>query len=271
MNKLLYVAMSGAKSVMARQATNNNNLANINTTGFREDLDAAVSYPVTDQGGLSTRVYVDVQQVGINAKRGTVINTGRDLDIAIEGDGLIAVLKPDGTEAYTRAGNLKLSPDGLIESADGFPIAGNNGPIIVPPYQTLDIAKDGTISIMTLGDSSGTLAVIDRIKLVNPDMQEMQKNENGLLELRPRLSRTTTITATPDGRTSTTELSLVNNRNGITADGSVNVASGALETSNVNPAYSLITMVELSRLFETQIRLMKTAEENDAAINRILA
>lgn len=268
MDKLLYVAMSGARSTMHRQATNNNNLANINTTGFRADLDSAFSVEPPDQA-LPTRVFVDVQQKGVDRAPGNIMNTGRDLDIAIQGAGLIAVQNPDGSEAYTRAGNLRISPAGLLETADQLPVVGNNGPIIISPYETLEIAQDGTISIQPLGDTSGALAVLDRIKLVNPDAGTLEKNNNGTLGVAPQLTKTTTITANPDGGV---DLRTVINTQvpEEDADNAVGIISGALETSNVNPAGSLITMLELSRIFEMQIKLMKTAEDNDTAINRIL-
>ncbi|MBX2879966.1 MAG: flagellar basal body rod protein FlgF [Granulosicoccus sp.] len=268
MDKMIYVAMSGAKSAMALQATNNHNLANINTTGFREDLAASVTHNVPDQA-LQTRAYVDVDTKGVNVSAGQIVNTGRDLDIAIEGDGLIAVMNPDGSEAYTRAGNLRISPTGLLETIDGLPVMGNNGPITISPYESLEIAEDGTISIVPLGDEGGTLAVLDRIKLVNPDTDQLQRNNNGTLGLPPQLVRKTTLVATEEGgveRNVATEYQ----QPFVGADGTVTVVNGALETSNVNPSHAMITMVELSRIFEMQMKLMKTAEENDAAINRIL-
>lgn len=268
MNKLLYVAMSGAKGVMVRQATNNHNLSNVNTTGFREDLDDAVSF-ATRNDKQATRVYVDVQQAGINVETGTVVNTGRDLDIAIQGDGLIAVQNPDGSEAYTRAGNLRVTANGLLETADGFAVLGNDGPITVTPFESIEIAEDGTISVQPLGDTSGTVAVLDRIKLVNPAASELQKNENGLIEVKPKLVKTVVRRIDADGNTERQESTSL--KPGIApADASVGVISGALETSNVNPAHSLVTMVELSRVFEMQIKLMKTAEDNEAATDRIL-
>lgn len=267
MDKLLYVAMSGAKTAMFRQAVNNNNLANINTTGFREDIESATDVQVEGQA-LPTRVYVDVEKKGINSAPGTIMNTGRNLDIAIQGEGMIAVQNPDGSEAYTRAGNLKISPSGLLETADQLPVMGNNGPIIISPYESLEIGMDGTISIQTLGDTSGSLVVLDRIKLVNPDADDLQKNNNGTLTLAPQLTKTTTIERDPEGATAQTETALANPQ--AEADNNVGIISGALETSNVNPGSALITMVELSRNFEMQIKLMKVAEDNDTAINRIL-
>ncbi|MBX2883444.1 MAG: flagellar basal body rod protein FlgF [Granulosicoccus sp.] len=268
MDKMLYVAMSGAKSAMLRQATNNNNLANISTTGFKEDLEASMEVNAAGRV-MPTRVYTAVHPSGINGSSGDIMNTGRDLDIAIEGEGFIAIQNPDGSEAYTRAGNLKLNAAGLLETADGLPVMGNNGPITISPYESLQVDTDGTISIVASGDTTGTLVVLDRIKLVNPDVADLQRNENGTLGLEPRLEQTITL-ENVDG-----ELRPVEQVNGqgvqpLPADGNVGVVSGALETSNVNPAKAMINMVELSRLFEMQLKLMKSAEENDAAINRIL-
>lgn len=268
MDNQLYVAMSGAKQVLARVSTNSNNLANINTTGFKEDLDETVSFKVAGQK-LPTRVYVDVNSMGINGAAGNIMNTGRELDIAIDGDGLIAIKNPDGSEAYTRAGNLRINTSGILETIDGSPVLGNNGPISISPYEKLEISKDGTISIVPPGDTSGSLVVLDRIKLVNPDTRELRKNENGTLELRPQLTKKTTIQGDGEGGF-TSEESIGTTQPTAAADASVGVISGALETSNVNTAKSLVSMVELSRLFELQMRLMKTAEENDTAINRIL-
>lgn len=269
MDKMVYVAMSGAKSVMTRQATNNNNLANIATTGFREDLDASIDVPAPNRN-MPTRVYSAVRPSGINGSAGDIINTGRNLDIAIEGDGMIAVANPDGSEAYTRSGNLRISPTGLLETSDGFPVMGNNGPITISPYETLEIAEDGTITIQPAGDPPGTRVELDRIKLVNPDTRDLERNENGLLNVRPTLTRITTINA-QTGEFTPEDQAIVEVAPELEADANVQVLSGALETSNVNPARAMIMMVELSRVFELQLKLIKTAEDNDATMNKVLA
>lgn len=243
MDKMVFLAMSGAKEVMLRQASNNHNLANLNTTGFKADLDAFKSLPVYGPGAAS-RVYVEDQRAGVDFSSGTLISTGRDLDVAVNGKGYIAIQDHDGSEGYTRAGDLRVNSAGLLETGAGYPVMGNGGPIAIPPFEKLQIGQDGTITIQPLGQTATTLAVVDRIKLVNPTDTDLQKNRNGVLHLK-------------DGETAE-------------ADASISLGTGVLETSNVNSVEALVNMIELSRQFEMQIKMMKTAEDNDAAATKLL-
>ncbi len=243
MDKMIYLAMNGAREIMLRQATNNNNLANLSTTGFKADLDSFRSLPVYGPGNPS-RVYVEDQRAGVDQSSGPVIQTGHNLDVAINGDGFIAIQNHDGSEGYTRAGNFKVNAVGLLETGSGYPVMGNSGPIAIPPFEQIQIGKDGTITIQPLGQSSTTLAIVDRLKLVKPAAGELIKNNNGVLQLK------NSETAEPDA--------------------SVQIVSGALEGSNVNAVAALVNMIDLSRQFEMQIKMMKTAEENDKAAAQIL-
>lgn len=242
MDNMIYLAMSGAKEAMTRQASNNHNLANANTTGFKADLDALKSMPVYGPGHPG-RVYVQDVGAGADHSGGNIMHTGNDLDIAVNGEGLIAVQDRDGTEGYTRAGNLTINASGLLENGAGYPIMGNGGPIAIPPYQKLEIGSDGTISILPLGQDATTMAVIDRIKLVNPDTSTLAKSENGIFH---------TSGEEPE------------------PDASVTVVSGSLEGSNVNPVESLVKMIEISRQFEMQVKMMKSAEDNDKSAAKLL-
>lgn len=244
MDHMLYIAMSGAKQMMLSQAINTNNLVNANTTGFREDLALFESRPIQGQG-LPTRVNVVSVEKGFNADPGPLVETGRDLDIAISGKGWIAVQSPDGSESYTRAGNLQITPLGMLQTADGRPVLGNSGaPIAIPPADKVEIGSDGSISVRPLGQSPQALAVVDRIKLVNPDVNNMYKGEDGEIRL----------------------------RNGEVAvpDASVTIIKGSLEMSNVNAIDAMVNMIALSRQYEMSIKLMKTAKENDAAAAQLL-
>lgn len=243
MDGMLYVAMNGAKQIQAQQATNTHNLANANTTGFRADFDTLRSLPVYGPGNPS-RVYSVDERSGVNFDVGQVTQTGRELDISINGKGLIAVQAPDGSEAYTRAGDLRVVNGGLLETGAGFSVMGNDGPIALPPYEKLDIAADGTLSIVPLGQDANALAVIDRIKLVNPPLDNLEKRLDGLI-------------TTKDGGAAV-------------ADASVRIASGTVEGSNVNSVSELINMIELARKFEMQVKLMETAENNDSSSATIL-
>lgn len=239
MDEMIYIAMTGAKQTEYAQAINTNNLANISTTAFRADLHSFSSVPI-EGPGIEGRVNAVVESYGTDFGQGPITNTGRDLDVAITGDGFFAVQGPDGTEAYTRAGDFRIGAGGLLENGSGHIVLGNGGPVAIPPNGGLTIARDGTISIVPLGQGPATISQIDRIRLVKPDPSLMEKSSDGLFRL-------------GDGSTAD-------------ADGSVAVQSKALEQSNVNVAKTLVNMIELARQYEMQINVIKTSQENaDAA------
>lgn len=243
MDRMLYVAMSGAKQNMLAQSINANNLANISTNGFRADFAAARSMPLYGGSGHPTRVYSMTEKPGIDFKAGAMSTTGRDLDVAINGEGFIAVRAPDGSEAYTRAGNLRNDSLGVLKTGAGYDVIGDGGQIIIPDAQKVDVGKDGTISITSAGGAAGS-EVIGKIKLVNPDIKELKRNEFGLFVLK--------------------------NGDEANADNDVSIVSGTLETSNVNAASALVNMIELARQFEMQIKMLKTAEENNSHATQMM-
>jgi len=243
MDRMLFVAMSGAKETMKAQAINTNNLANASTTGFRADFQSSLSQPVYGPGHAS-RVYTTTSAEGVDFSPGSIISTGRDLDVAVNGKGWIAVQAADGSEAYTRAGDLRIDSAGRVTNGAGFVVLGNGGPISIPAHSKLQVGGDGTISIQPLGQAANTLAIVDRIKLVNPENNQLEKGIDGLMHM----------------------------RNGKSAqeDGSVGVVSASLESSNVNTIGAMVRMIELSRQYETQIKIMSTAEDNDRASAEIM-
>jgi flagellar basal-body rod protein FlgF len=243
MDKLLYIAMSGAKETLRAQAANNHNLANASTTGFRADLSAFQSRAVVGTG-YASRVYATNATIGWDSSVGAQISTGRDLDIAIQGDGFIAVQGRDGREAYTREGDLKVDPNGQLLTATGLQVMSDGGPVSVPPNSSLTIAPDGSISIVPLGQGPETAATIGRIKLVNPPREQIDRGEDGLFRMR-------------DGTDAP-------------ADANVRIASGSLESSNVNAAAAMVNMIELSRTFDLQVKAMRSAEDNAAAATQLL-
>jgi len=245
---MLFVAMSGAKEIMKAQAVNTNNLANANTTGFKADLEASSSRPVYGPG-YADRVYAVTEggtnnNAGVDFSAGSIISTGRELDMAINGNGWFAVQAADGTEGYTRDGNLHIDNLGRLTTTAGQVVLGDGGPITVPAHAKLDIAADGTISIQPLGQPVNSLAIIDRIKLVNPSMAQLHKGTDGLMHL-------------PVGQTAE-------------SDAAVTTVSGSLESSNVNAVTSMVRMIELARAYESHIKLMNTAKKNDEASAQML-
>jgi flagellar basal-body rod protein FlgF len=235
MDRFLYISMSGAKETLRAQTVNNYNLANASTTGFRADLSAFQSRAVAGSG-YASRVYATQSTTGWDQTQGALTATGRDLDIGINGPGWLAVQGPDGREAYTRAGDLRIDPSGLLMNGAGHPVLGDGGPITVPPHSSIAIGTDGTISIVPIGQGPEATAIIGRIKLVNPPPESVERGSDGLFRLR-------------DGGDAP-------------ADASVQLVAGVLETSNVNVAEAMVNMIELARRFELLVKAMRTAEEN---------
>ncbi len=234
MDKGVYLLMSGAKEDMLSQARVANNLANASTTGFRADLQSFRAMPSIGDGHQS-RIFVQSERPGFNLGEGSLITTGNALDVAVKGEGWIAVQRPDGSEAYTRAGDLRINANGLLENGRGNPIIGDNGPIAIPPVEKMQIGKDGTISILPLGAPETAVQILDRIKLVNPEVANLTKGADGLFE----------------------------NINGIPApaDASVNLITETLEGSNVSAITELTDMIALSRQFEMKVKFMKEFKE----------
>jgi flagellar basal-body rod protein FlgF len=243
MDKLLYVAMSGAKETLRAQAANTHNLANSSTTGFKADLSAFQSRAVTGPG-YASRVYATDATVGWDHAVGSQEQTGNPLDLAIHGQGFFAVQDANGNEAYTRAGDLHVDPTGQLLTATGLPVMGDNGPISVPPSTAITVGGDGTISVVPLGQSPQTAANVARIKLVNPALDTLQRGADGLFR---------TASGTP-----------------AEADAATTVSSGSLESSNVDLASCMVNMIELSRRFDLQIKALHTADEDGAASAKLL-
>jgi flagellar basal-body rod protein FlgF len=242
MDRFLYVSMSGAKETLQAQTANNHNLANASTSGFKADLSAFQSRAV--QGpGFASRVYSTDASIGWDDTVGAMTATGQDLDVAIQGQGWFAVKAADGTEAYTRAGDLHVDVNGRLMTATGREVLGDGGPISVPPYSAISVGRDGTVSIVPAGQSPSTTAAVGRIKLVNPPATELKRGDDGLF-------RSTT------GRDAA-------------GDASVSLMSGVLESSNVNVADAMVKMIELSRRFELQVKAMRTAEDDAAAVAKL--
>jgi len=243
MDTSLYVAMSGAKQILLAQATNSHNLANVNTTGFKADLSQFRSMPVYGPGHPSN-VYAMAERPGIDFDLGTVQQTGRELDVSISGEGWMAVETADGTEAYTRAGDLRVTPSGLLTTSTGLPVLGDSGLMNIPEVEKIEIGSDGTISVIPLGASSTELSAIGRIKLVNPDLAALTKGHDGLFR----------------------------RKDGLPADFSADVSlvSGTVEGSNVSVVDAMVSMIELARGFDMQVKMMKTASENEAASAQLM-
>ncbi|AQS38917.1 flagellar basal-body rod protein FlgF [Shewanella psychrophila] len=244
MDKLLYVAMSGAKQNMNSLAVRANNLANANTDGFKADMEQARSMQAFGEG-LPTRVFAMTESPSADFTAGPIKTTGRDLDIAVKGDGWIAVQSADGGEAYTRSGSLSFDTTGLLRNDRGNPIMGDAGPIVLPlPIEKVEIAQDGIISVRPLGSTAEVIEEVGRIKLVNPGNQNLMRGEDGLFRL-------------------------ISGENA-PADPFIAIESGAVEGSNVNAVDEMVSLIDIQRQFEMQVKMMKTAEEMDKASSSLM-
>ncbi len=243
MDRMIYLAMNGAKQLMQAQTVNANNLANVTTTGFKADLQTYQSLMV-DGPSYPSRVYSHSTGSAVNLAAGPIMSTGRDLDIAVRGEGYIAVTGNNDKEAYTRAGNLQITQSGQLLTGRGDAVIGNGGPIIIPPFEKIEIANDGTISIRPLGQNASTLAIVDRIKLVKIPDTQIVKGPGGLLHHKSE----------PESQ----------------ADASVRIDTGYLEGSNVSAIGSMVEMISLSRQYEMQVKMMKAADDTTRASEGLL-
>ena len=239
MDRLIYLAMSGAKATMQRQETLANNLANASTTGFRAELAAFRAVPV-EGSGASTRVYSLESTVGYDATPGQVAATGRNLDVAMRGSAWLAVQGRDGTEAYTRGGSLDVDSEGMLVTTSGLQVLGDGGPIQIPPDSQVAIAADGTVSVVDTQNHSST---VGRLKLVTPEAP-LVRGSDGLFR-------------GSDGD--------------LAADTNARLQDGALEGSNVSTVETMVQMIAAARQFEAQMRSLTTAEGNDKEAAQLLS
>jgi flagellar basal-body rod protein FlgF len=236
MDKLVYTAASGLKAHLASQAAIANNMANASTIGFRADR--VVFDRLSLQGSdFDTRTPASAEVVDADRKAGTIQQTGRPLDVAVASDSWLTVQATDGTEAYTRRGDLEIAPSGVLQTGDGFPVIGSGGPITIPPAQSVSISADGQISIVPIGGDAKNPQVIDTLKIASAKGSDTVKGTDNLLYVR--------------------------GGGVLPADVDAKIESGALEGSNVNMTQALVDMIENQRSYEVQANLMKSAKDMD--------
>ena len=240
MDRLIYLAMAGAKATMQRQDVLAHNLANVSTTGFRAEMQAFRAVPVLGDGA-STRVYALESSVGYDDRSGPIETTGRPLDVAPQGKAWLAVQSLDGTEAYTRAGALQVSAEGQLVTPSGLPVLGDGGPITLPPNATVEIAADGTITT-AVGNAKPQQA--GKLKMVTPEAP-LTRGTDGLFRA-------------ADG-------------GDLTADPAARLQSGALEGSNVSPVETMVAMIAAARQFEQQMKMIQSADQKEQSATKLLA
>ncbi len=245
-DKAMYVAMTGASATLKAQASVSHNLANANTVGFQATLAGTVAAPVLGDGHNS-RIAADFRSLGVSDAPGGINVTGNLLDVAMDPDRWLAVQTPGGEVAYTRAGDLQLSQNGLLTTASGLSVLDQAGaPVAIPPHESLLIGNDGTISVVPLGQPANTMAEVGRLQIVAARTADLERGEDGLMRL-------------PAGADPLAP-----------AAGAV-LTAGALEQSNVNSTSMLVSMIQLSRQFEMQVRVLQSGDDNAKASNSLLS
>ena len=245
-DKALYVAMTGASATLRAQGSVAHNLANADTVGFQATLSGTVATPVTGPG-LATRVAAAHRTLGVSAAPGAIMSTGNPTDVALHEGRWLAVQAPDGGTGYTRAGDLRISANGLLTTASGHPVLDQGGaPVAIPPHETLTIGNDGTISIVPLGQPPSTITEAGRLQVVAADTAQLQRGDDGLMHA--------AAGAAPPPP----------------AAGAV-LTAGAIEGSNVDSTAMLVSMIQLARQFEMQVRVLQSGDENAQAANSLLS
>ena len=236
MDRVIYIAMSGAKHTLEQQAAVAHNLANAATNGFRAALHAFRAAPVIgDSATQPTRAFVVASDAGTDFRAGAMQATGRSLDVVVQGKGWIAVRDASGREAYTRDGSLEVGANGILQTRTGYAVVGDGGTIAIPPNNSIAIGSDATVSLVPTDTTPNSVSTAGRIKLVNPPESALVRGEHGLFRMR-------------DGRPAP-------------ADADLGLTSGALEGSNVNVVNAMVELISHARQFDMQVRVMRTAED----------
>jgi len=242
MDRLVFAAMTGARSALGQMAITANNLANASTPGFREQIAAFRAVPMGGDG-TNTRAFALDTTPGSNFQAGVFESTGNPFDVALQGDGFFVVRRPDGREALTRAGNFRTNLAGELITASGLPVLGDAGPIVIPPNSSPpQIGDDGTVVVFD--GTSPQPQILGKIRLVKPDPKALSRSGDGLFE--------------------------VANVQSLTSDPSLAAKQGFVEGSNVSVAAAMVALVGQQRLFDLNVKMIQNADANARSANGIM-
>lgn len=243
MDRLIYTSLTAMRGSQARQTAIANNLANAQTPGFRADMAEAQALWLNGSG-TGARAMSSEEVIGADMRAGTVTATGRDLDIAVQGDALLVVQSKDGTEAYTRRGDLQVSAAGLLTTGDGLPVQGTQGPMTIPPADSIKIDSEGRVWVVPQGGDPENPQEVDRLRLATPAGSDIVKGLDGVFRVR-------------DG--------------GILPDDpEARLITRSIEGSNVAATTALVEMIEASRSWDTQIKMISDVRDMDSATANLM-
>ncbi len=243
MDRLIYTSLAAMRGSMSRQTAIANNLANAQTPGFRADMASAQALWL-DGSGLDARAMSSEEVLGADMKAGSVTQTGRDLDIAMQGDALLVVQAKNGEEAYTRRGDLQVSPSGLLTTGDGSPVQGTQGPVTIPPADAINIDQEGRVWIVPQGGDPENPQEVDRLRLATPTGSDIAKGLDGLF----RVKGGGILPDDPEAR----------------------LLTRSIEGSNVTATSALVEMIEASRSWDTQLKMIGDVRDMDSATANLM-
>lgn len=244
MDRLIYTAYSGLTASTVQTRVIASNMANAQTTGFRAEMLTASPTAIVGTG-LPARTMAQAEVRGASMVQGDVVGTGNPLDVALSGDTMLSVTASDGSEAYTRRGDLSIDPAGLLTNGEGLPVLSGNGPITVPPGAKVTITPDGSVMASDPAQPEAPPQAIARIKLASTTGTAIAKALDGLFR--------------------------VVGGGVLPADDAARLTPAALEKSNVNPTKVMVDMVEAQRLFEMRARVVSTAKDNDEKSSMLMS
>jgi len=246
MDRALYIAMTGASATLKAQATHSHNLANASTVGFQATLSATQAMPVTG-AGLASRVATAEKLVGVSDTSGALSTTGNPLDVALAPGHWFAVQDNNGGTAYTRAGDLRLTQNGLLTTSSGLQLLDADGaPMVIPPNDGMDIGADGTISVIPQGSPASSMTQVGRLQVLQTRTTDLVRGQDSLMRQAPGAPAPTPAT------------------------GAV-LSTGVLESSNVDATGALVSMIALARQFEMQVRVLHSGDETAQSANSLLS
>jgi flagellar basal-body rod protein FlgF len=242
-DRFAFTAMTGAKHAMGQLANTSHNLANVNTPGFRELLSTFRAVPVAG-ASADSRAFVVDSTPGADFRPGSISTTDNPLDIAIEDHGFFTILREDGSEAFTRAGRMRLDAQNMLRGPNDTFMMGLSGPIQLPDQvKSIEISADGSVSAILPGQN--TPMVLGQLKLVNPPAHSLIRAGDGFFQ-------------TENGEIPS-------------ASSAVRVVQGAYEGSNVSAAAMMVQMIQQNRLYDLNVRMIQAATQNSEKASSLMS
>lgn len=243
MDRLIFTSNSAIKEQSVARQVLVNELANVSTVGFKTSYDVALSSVKAEGPGFDTRFQAQaISRDYIRMTPGALMLTGRSLDIAMADKTLLSVQAPNGEQAYTRRGDLKVNIQGQLETGNGHLVLGQNGPITVPANTKLSINPDGSIYARDPAQAANAPGIlVDRLRILDGSKEMFERREDGLFK----------VSGKPPGTPFESGPVLPQ------------IIPNTLEGSNVSGIEALTRLMDHSRTFEMQIKIIKETKSLD--------